>query len=106
MEGKSDQLDIGAYLTYNEVVVGVWYKGIPIKNYQPGIHNNESVIGLIGLVLGNFRIGYSYDATVSRLARANTGGAHELSLTFVFDQQSNGKKKTKHRMRKPVCPKF
>lgn len=106
MEGKSDQLDLGAYLNYHQLVFGLWYKGLPVKNYQPTILNHESVIGLIGLDLGNFRMGYSYDITVSRLAKANTAGAHEISLTYLFDLPSGGKKRCKPKNRRPVCPKF
>lgn len=105
-EGKSDQLDMGAYVTYNQLIFGVWYKGIPVKNYKKGVQNNESIIGLFGYVLGDFRLGYSYDVTVSKLARANPGGAHELSLTYVFVQEPKGKKKPKPENRKPMCPKF
>ncbi|GAO28107.1 hypothetical protein JCM15548_168 [Geofilum rubicundum JCM 15548] len=36
---------------------------------------------------GPFRIGYSYDITVSNLA-LQSAGAHELSLIFEFNQQA------------------
>jgi len=33
-QGKSDQLDIGLYGMYNQLMAGVWYRGIPIKHYD------------------------------------------------------------------------
>ena len=65
------------------LVVGAWYRGIPIQNVNR-LFKNESIIALVGLELNaDLSFGYSYDFTVSRLAGA-TGGAHEFSLTLNF----------------------
>lgn len=100
-QGKSDQLDLGVYAILNHTMVGVWYRGIPIKNYSK-IINNESVVVLLGYKIKNFSIRYSYDFTVSKLTKAKTGGAHELNITFLF---GDPKSRTKP-MRKIPCPDF
>lgn len=101
-QGESDQLDIGLYTFYGQLLVGGWYRGIPIKHYQPGLQNNESVVLFTGFKLNSFSLGYSYDFTVSRLAVANTGGSHELNITFEFPRE---KSRTKTRRSFP-CPRF
>lgn len=77
-----NQLDIGAQLYLEPLVLGVWYRGLPTKNNLP---NNEAIIGLVGVSLpSGMDIGYSYDVTVSKLGLKNSGGAHEVSLTYTF----------------------
>lgn len=101
MQGKSDQLDLGFYSQLDMLLVGLWYRGIPIvKNYN-NILNNESMVGLLGIKYRNIAFAYSYDFTVSRLYRARTGGSHELNLTFYFEKQN--KKKP---MKRLPCPDF
>lgn len=82
-QGGFNQLDAGMQLYFQPLVIGGWYRGIPIQSVNKVI-KNESVIALIGLELNqDLSFGYSYDFTVSRLAGA-TGGAHEFSLTLSF----------------------
>jgi type IX secretion system PorP/SprF family membrane protein len=100
-QGKSDQLDVGIHAFYGQLLLGGWYRGIPIKQYQQGLQNNESVILFTGFKLTKFSLGYSYDFTVSRLAVANTGGSHEVNITVEFPKQ----KQNKPRQHFP-CPKF
>ena len=105
MQGRFDQLDLGGYLRYNMFVVGSWYRGIPFKVFPNETTNNESIILLAGIIFRGFNVGYSYDITASKLARAGTGGAHELSITYNFLLEPVNKKKPP-KNRKPVCPKF
>jgi hypothetical protein len=58
------------------------------------------VIMLIGIQNDNFKFGYSYDITVSKLA-GNTGGAHELSVQLQFECKARRKK-----YRTISCPSF
>ncbi|MCS6823370.1 MAG: type IX secretion system membrane protein PorP/SprF [Cytophagaceae bacterium] len=102
MQGKSDQLDIGCYLTYNQLMTGVWYRGIPVKRYQKGLHNNESLALSLGWLYNNWSFGYSYDFVVSKLSRARTGGAHEINITYVY-HKSNKRDKPLKRL---PCPDF
>jgi len=101
MQGKSDQLDLGLYSQMDKLLLGVWYRGIPIKRLD-GIQNNESTVILAGLKYHHVVFTYSYDLTLSRLSRARTGGSHELNLTLYFEK----KKKTVRPMKRLPCPDY
>lgn len=103
-QGKSQQLDLGVYGSYERIILGLWYRGIPLVNdYRPGLQNNESIVVQVGYkVLPSLSISYSYDAVVSVLANAHTGGAHELNLTYIHRRNP---KKIKIMKRIP-CPTF
>jgi type IX secretion system PorP/SprF family membrane protein len=103
-QGSFDQLDAGAYMTLSPVVFGLWYRGIPIKEYEIGLGNNESLIAMIGFLLGPLEVGYSYDYTISGLG-ASTGGAHEVSLRYVIIPQRRTGNSKKRYFSFP-CPKF
>lgn len=104
-QGKYDQLDLGVYLTYSPVVLGLWYRGLPIKKYAPGINNHESIIALVGYRQENFSFGYSYDLTVSSLGSAS-GGAHEISLSYIFDYEPKSRNRRSRKDKQLSCPKF
>jgi len=97
-EGKFDQVDIGFYYSKRPMVMGLWYRGIPLlKAYKPGYQNNDALALIVGVVIDRFKFGYSYDLTISRLW-GYTAGAHELSMSYQF---------CKHKGRTPyACPKF
>ena len=102
MQGKGDQLDVGCYLTYNQFLLGAWYRGIEFKRISAKVYNSESVVGSIGWIFYSWSIQYSYDFTVSTLTRAGTGGSHELNITYVYHKPN---KKNKPMKRLP-CPDF
>lgn len=104
-QGKYDQLDVGMYVTYAPIVFGAWYRGIPIKKYNVNINNHESLIGLIGFRQDKFSIGYSYDATISTLGAAS-GGAHEISLSYILENFPPSKHRGKRKQKQLSCPKF
>ncbi|HXC06076.1 MAG TPA: type IX secretion system membrane protein PorP/SprF, partial [Bacteroidia bacterium] len=70
------------------IVVGLWYR------------NADAFIVLLGIDRGTFRIGYSYDVTMSRLTNS-TAGSHELSYSMGF-----ACKKKKRTYRPDFCPSF
>jgi len=81
---KWDQVDIGAYYNRDPLIFGIWYRGIPLlKSYKPKYANNDAIVLLVGFKINDFRIGYSYDITISRLI-FDTGGSHEISLIYEF----------------------
>jgi hypothetical protein len=55
----------------------------------------------VGVKADKFRLGYSYDLTVSRLGNGLTGGSHEVS----FQMDLKCRKKAKN-FRKISCPSF
>ncbi|NDB34717.1 MAG: type IX secretion system membrane protein PorP/SprF, partial [Flavobacteriia bacterium] len=59
------------------------------------------MVFIVGLKADKFRIGYSYDLTVSRLGNGLTGGSHEVSLQT--DIKCRRKPKN---FRKISCPSF
>jgi type IX secretion system PorP/SprF family membrane protein len=102
MQGKWDQLDLGAYADHKQFTAGLWYRGLPIvKAYQPGYGNNEAIVLMVGYETENqLRFVYSYDITISKLTM-RSAGAHEVSLIYEWPKQA---KKRKHKI--VPCPKF
>jgi type IX secretion system PorP/SprF family membrane protein len=100
-QGKSDQTDVGLYFIYDQLMAGLWYRGIPFKKLMKNLHNNESIAVLMGWKYEGFSFGYSYDFVVSKLANIRAGGAHELNITYLYN-------KTKHLkpMKRLPCPSF
>ncbi len=101
-QGKWDQLDIGGYLDHRQLIIGLWYRGLPgIKSYAPGHPNDDAVVAMIGVETnGQLQVVYSYDVTVSTLSM-RSGGAHEVSL--IYEWPKKGKNR---RWRAVPCPKF
>jgi type IX secretion system PorP/SprF family membrane protein len=81
-QGQFSQLDLGAEFFFEPLVLGLWYRGLPTKYELP---NNESLVSLIGVSFeAGIEIGYSFDYPISKLNIGNTGGAHELTLRYMF----------------------
>lgn len=92
-QGEWNQLDLGTYYTYRNVNFGLWYRGLPIKHYKPGIPNNESVIFLVGYEAPKrYSFGYSYDVSINRLF-GYSGGAHEISVRMEFYNRRKNQKR-------------
>ncbi|MEB2778547.1 type IX secretion system membrane protein PorP/SprF [Algoriphagus sp. D3-2-R+10] len=90
-QGVFDQLDIGAEFYFEPLILGLWYRGLPTKYNLP---NNESLIGLIGVELeSGLDFGYSFDYSISKLGQSVSGGAHEVSVRYVFSSKDPSKKK-------------
>lgn len=102
-QGNFTQLDLGAYLTYSPLTLGLWYRGIPVSQY--GL-NQDALVGLVGFRLDNISFGYSYDLTVSSLG-FSTGGSHEISLAYHFNPIETSRPPYNKRRKKELsCPKF
>ncbi len=70
------QLNVGAYGSVRSFFVGGWYRH--------AFTNPDAIIATVGVRAGIFKIGYSYDFTVSDLG-INTGGSHELGILINFE---------------------
>jgi len=88
------QLDIGLNWYRAPLLLGVAWRGLPASEYP----SYDCIIFTIGMAVNNLAIGYSYDATVSKLG-APTGGSHEITLSISFNEGS----KT-HRQGAIPCP--
>ncbi|MCX6231745.1 MAG: type IX secretion system membrane protein PorP/SprF [Bacteroidetes bacterium] len=87
-----NQLNYGFYVNWSPFVSGIWYR----QNFQ----NSDAIIFLAGIQQNTFKIGYSYDLTVSKLTNI-TGGAHEISVALMLPCPAKKKK-----IRTINCPSF
>lgn len=62
------EIALGTYVKYGVFTFGAWYR------------NRDAFILSLGLKTKTFKIGYSYDVTVSKLNNGVSGGSHEVSL--------------------------
>jgi type IX secretion system PorP/SprF family membrane protein len=99
-----DQLDIGAYWTHDPLILGAWFRGIPIVDSQSKTFDNiDAIIVLVGFkVTPNLKIGYSYDMTVIKNLFSHTGGSHEISVVYEFNKDLD--RRYKHTI--IPCPSF
>jgi len=83
------ELSIGTYIKYGNFTVGAWYR------------NRDAFILCFGITTDKFKLGYSYDLTVSKLGNGISGGSHEVSMGINL----KCKRKPKN-FRKISCPSF
>ncbi|MBL7864635.1 MAG: type IX secretion system membrane protein PorP/SprF [Cyclobacteriaceae bacterium] len=102
-QGRFDQLDVGAYFLYQPIVVGLWYRGIPIQQEANDNLSQDAVVVILGFQLPKFEIMYSYDFTVSNLGSIS-GGTHELAIKYKLEIVQSAK--TKKRGAMIPCPTF
>ncbi len=103
-QGGSQRLETGGYFTASPVTVGAVYRNI----FLPGSVGRQHVLAIIaGIQTGGLRLGYSYDAGLSRLS-ADLGGAHEVTLALrAFDRLENAHRRLKRRVYPAApCPAF
>lgn len=102
-QGNFDQLDLGTYFYYEPVVVGLWYRGIPIQQNAKDNVSQDAVVVVLGFQLQKVELSYSYDVTVSELGPIS-GGAHEVGLKFKIELATQVKKRKRERF--IPCPTF
>ena len=105
-QAKFDQLDIGIYAIEHNILMGILYRGLIIKEYE-NIRNNDAITLHVGYNWTDLQIHYSYDLTTSRLGINNTLGSHEISLVYTFcNDWPPHKHNPGHKQRKLPCPDF
>lgn len=102
-QAKFNQIDVGLYYNKDILVLGCWYRGIPVFRPIKDYRNNDALVFLFGVSVKKFNFGYSYDLTLSKLTNSSSHGTHELSLSYQFCKT---KKKQKRRLVLVSCPKF
>jgi type IX secretion system PorP/SprF family membrane protein len=82
-------LDLTAFLAFNRIVwLGASYRtGVPVWNkagLQNNLENPDAIAAIAELYINDhFRIGYSFDFTLTKLANYQSG-THEISLSISF----------------------
>lgn len=103
-QGGSQRAEVGLYGTVTPITLGVVYRGLPL----PGANHPQQVLTTVaGLSFGAFRLGYSYDASLSQFS-SDFGGAHEISLAVRnFDKLEAAWRRLKRRNYPVIpCPAF
>jgi type IX secretion system PorP/SprF family membrane protein len=101
-QGSFQQLDLGATLNYDPLIVGGFYRGMLLRD-EYGYGKQDALVMLFGLRFPGFDVGYSYDFTISSMG-PGSGGAHEISLLYLFNTEASRKVKRKDKF--IPCPTF
>ena len=91
-QGGFHYFNYGLYLDWMPFLVGVWFRH--------GTENTDAFIFQAGIQQDYFKVGYSYDVTISKLANS-TAGAHEITLGVLLPVPEHKKKVKAIR-----CPSF
>lgn len=76
-QGDFGQINAGSLVKIGNIFGGAFYRHT--------FSNSDAVIFTAGVEQGAFKIGYSYDLTVSSLGQGRTGGSHEVSVIINMD---------------------
>ncbi|WP_167855395.1 PorP/SprF family type IX secretion system membrane protein [Hymenobacter fodinae] len=103
-QGGSQRAEAGLYFTATPITLGAVYRGIPLPGSQ---HPQQILTAIAGVSVGSFRLGYSYDVSLSQFS-AELGGAHEISLSLrEFDLLEAAWRRLKRRNYPSIpCPAF
>lgn len=83
-QGPYKQLNLGAYASIGNVFAGLWHRNT--------FRNADAMIFLVGFKEGIFKLGISYDATISALS-SHAGGTYEVTFGLLFDKSDKLKRK-------------
>lgn len=92
-QDRFQQLNFGTYIKHGAFTTGAWLR------VGDGFVADAFIL-TVGIDAKSYRIGYSYDITISELTNAS-GGAHEISLGLTF-----GCKAKDDHFRTMICPAF
>ena len=102
-QGNFEQLDVGASIHMQPLVLGAYFRGIPFLPDGFGGISQDAVIIQAGIEYGGFEFGYSFDIQLSKLDIVSGGGAHEFALHYNFHLPW----RHRHKPRKKLhCPAF
>ena len=102
-QGEFQQLDLGVNMVYDPILVGLWYRGVPLQKNYNSKANQDAIIVMLGLNLKYLEVGYSYDLSISEIA-GNSGGSHEISIVYRFEGLNPHKVKRKDKFL--PCPNY
>ncbi|MDX2191437.1 MAG: type IX secretion system membrane protein PorP/SprF [Bacteroidota bacterium] len=96
------QTDLGVYYERDKLILGAWYRGIPVLSTDAAINQDAFAI-MGGVKIQSFQIAYSYDLPITKMIY--TYGSHELSAIFEFCIY-RGKRKPPRNVQQLPCPVF
>ena len=103
-QGNFQQLELGSFFNYDPIILGIWYRGLPILKSPAGGLNQESVCLMAGTKVpsdyGLIKVGVSYDVPVGNKVNS-LGSTFEISLSY---QLINEKCRKRIVYRKIPCP--
>jgi len=102
-QGEFRQLDIGTNVIFDPVMVGLWYRGMPMSKNYNGRSSQDAMVFILGLNLHYIEVGYSYDFTISDIG-PQSGGSHEVSITLLLPELHPDKVKRKDKIL--PCPNY
>jgi type IX secretion system PorP/SprF family membrane protein len=102
-QGRFDQLDVGVHFLYDPIMLGVWYRGIPLQQNVRDNISQDAMVVILGFQFEKLELGYSYDFTVSELGPIS-GGAHEVAVKYKLQMATQVKTKRKDKF--IPCPTF
>ena len=89
---SAKQLNLGFNFTYYPITAGIWYR----HNFT----NPDAFIAFVGVKQERFKVGYSYDYSLSKLM-GEAGGAHEVSVSILLNCEGK-----RNRPGAIKCPEF
>ena len=91
-QGGFHYFNYGLYLDWRPFIVGTWFRHTTI--------NYDAFIFMVGVQQDYFKVGYSYDVTVSQLGNS-TAGSHEITIGILLPVPEQ-----KHKVKAIRCPSF
>lgn len=98
-QGGHHYFNYGLYLDWMPFLVGVWFRH-GLNGADSALISPDAFIFQVGVQQDYFKVGYSYDVTVSKLANS-THGSHELTVGILLPVPEQKKK-----IKAIRCPSF
>lgn len=102
-QGNFQQLDVGASVHMQPLVVGAYYRGLPFLSNGFGGISQDAIIIQVGIEYASAEFGYSFDVQLSQIDIVTGGGAHEFSLQYNFHLPWRNRNKPAKKLH---CPAF
>jgi len=102
-QGGSSRTEAGIYLLADPVTLGLTLRNLT----RPALATQQVLVLTAGVAYGDLRLGYAYDAALTKLA-AELGGAHEITITIrAFDKLESAYRQLRRRNYPAApCPSF
>ncbi len=104
LQGPFSQLDLGINYHVDPMMIGLWFRGIPVVQNVIGNFSRDAIVFSTGLRFKMLQFQYSYDFTVSELS-VRSEGAHEISVEYRIPQFSNPSRVPRNKRILP-CPTY